>query len=124
MDLRHEDTHRPALAVVVQPIGKRLSLAKLLQHLPSFAQLVQHRPQLEPDVESLLQRGMALRQCLEDAERLLEPFAGFRESRPVERLEAGVPEIVHGFLAQLTVVGMMCKSLNVFAEAGRGVMFR
>ena len=44
----------------------------------------QHRPQLEADLEALLQRGRALRQRREDAQRLLEPDPG-RPGAPTAR---------------------------------------
>ena len=57
VDVRHEGADPPAPAVVVQPLGQRLGLAQALQHLPEFAELDQYRPQLEADLEGLLQIG-------------------------------------------------------------------
>jgi len=45
----------------------------------------------EADLEGLLQRGLALRQRLEDTQRLLEPRPGVLERRLRGRLEADVP---------------------------------
>ena len=87
VDVRHERADPASPAVVVQPLGEGLGLAQALQRPPDFTELVQHRPQLEADLEGLLQRGLALRQRLEDAERLLEPDPGVRERRPRGRLE-------------------------------------
>ena len=69
---RHERIDPAAPAVVVQPLGKGLGLAQALQHPPAFAELNQHRTQLEAEIEALLQRGSGLRQRLEDMQRLLE----------------------------------------------------
>jgi hypothetical protein len=41
-----------------------------------LAQLIQHRSQLDPDVEAVLHGGLAFRQCLGDTERLLKPCPG------------------------------------------------
>ena len=101
VDVRHERADPASAAVVVQPLGESLGLAQALQRPPDFTELVQHRPQLEADLEGLLQRGLALRQRIEDAERLLEPDPGVRERRPRGRLESGLPEIVHRLLPQL-----------------------
>ena len=66
VDVRHEGADPAAPAVVVQPLGEGLGLAQALQHPPAFAELDQRRTQLETDIEALLQRGLALRQRLED----------------------------------------------------------
>ena len=85
-------------AVVVQPLGKDLGLAQALQRQPDFTELVQHRPQLEADLEGLLQRGLAFRQRLDGTQRLLEPGPGVLERRPRRRLESRLPEIVDRLL--------------------------
>ena len=72
--LRHESADPAAPAIVVQPLGESLGLAQTLQHLPASAELAQHRTQLETELEALLQRGPALRQRLEEMQRLLEGF--------------------------------------------------
>ena len=48
--------------IVFQPLGEGLGLAEVLEHLPDFTELAQHRPQLEANLEGLLHRGLALRQ--------------------------------------------------------------
>src|SRR5439155_1241670 len=78
---------------------------------------VQHRSQLETDVDGLLQRGSALRQRLEDTQRLLEPAPSVLERRPRGRLESGLPEIVHRLLLELAPEGVMGEPLGVLAEA-------
>ena len=117
MGVRHERADPASPAVVVQPLGEGLGLAQALQRPPDFTELAQHRPQLEADLEGLLQRGLALRQRLEDAQRLLEPDPGVRERRPRGRLESGLPEIVHRLLPQLAPDGVMGEPLDLLAEA-------
>ena len=57
-----EDSGDPAsAAVVIRCLSEGLGLAQALQRPPDFAELTQHRPQLEADLEALLQRGRALR---------------------------------------------------------------
>ena len=114
--VRHERADPTSAAVVVQPLGEGLGLAQALQRPPDFTELAQHRPQLEADLEALLQRGRALRQRLEDAQRLLEPGPGVRERRPRGRLASGLPEIVHRLLPQLAPEGVMGEPLDVLAE--------
>jgi hypothetical protein len=46
------------------------------EHLPYFAELAQHRAQLKPDLEGLLDRRVTLRQGLEDLQRLFVAFSG------------------------------------------------
>jgi hypothetical protein len=66
VDIRHERADLPSSAIVVQPLGEGLGLAQALQRSPAFTErAAQHRPQLESDVEGLLQCGLALRQRLE-----------------------------------------------------------
>src|SRR2546428_365072 len=76
VDVRRERVAPPPPALVLQPLGERLRLAQALQHPMDLTELVQDRPQVEADVERLLQAGLALRQRLEDAQRLLEPGPG------------------------------------------------
>ena len=64
MDGRHEGADLAKPAIVFQPLGEGLGLAEVLEHLPAFTELAQHRPQLKADFEGLLQRGLALRQVL------------------------------------------------------------
>jgi hypothetical protein len=94
VDGRHERADPASAAVVVQPFGESLGLAQTLQRPPDFTELVQHWPQLETDLEGQLQRGRALRQRIENAERLLEPDPGVLERRPRGRLESRLPEIL------------------------------
>ena len=82
VDVRHERADAASPVVVVQPLGERLRLAQAVQQAPALAEQVQHRPQLEADLEGLLQRGSALGQRIERAERLLEPRPGVLERRP------------------------------------------
>jgi hypothetical protein len=44
VDVRHERIDTPALAVVVQSLGKALRLTQALQRTPQLAELVQHGP--------------------------------------------------------------------------------
>src|SRR5215472_17599337 len=70
---RHGGAGPAAPAVVVQPLGEGVCLQQALERRRDFAELDQGRPQLDADVEGLLQRGRALRQRREDLQRLLEP---------------------------------------------------
>ena len=89
---------------------------KLLEHLPAFAELAQHRPQFEANLKVLLQRGLALRQFLENSQRLLKPSPGVRERRPCRRLPSGLAEVVHCLLFQFAANGMMGEPLDLLAE--------
>ena len=62
MDSRHESADLATPAIVFQPLGEGLGLAEVLEHLPPFTELAQHRPQLEANLEGLLQRSLAFRQ--------------------------------------------------------------
>ncbi|HKW93157.1 MAG TPA: hypothetical protein VJX92_14775 [Methylomirabilota bacterium] len=50
----------------------------MLQPPPILTELHKHRPQLEADLEALLQRGRARRQRRETIQRPIEPDLGFR----------------------------------------------
>src|SRR5262249_55657379 len=78
---RHERINPAAPTVVVQPLGNGFGLAQALQHPLAFAELAQHQTQLETELEALLQRGLALRQRLEDVQRLLERFGSLEVGR-------------------------------------------
>ena len=41
-DGRHESADLATSTIVLQPLGERLGLAELLQHLPDFADQAQH----------------------------------------------------------------------------------
>ena len=116
MDGRHESVDLATPAIVFQPLGKGLGLAEMIEHLPAFTELAQHPPQLEANIEGLLQRGPALRQCLQNAQRLLEPGPGVRQRRSRGRLASGLPEIVHCLLTLLAPHGMMGEPLDLFAK--------
>src|SRR5260370_24018050 len=96
----------------LQSSFNRSARAQALQHPPDFTELAQHRPQLEADLEALLQRGRALWQRLEDTQRPLEPAPGVRERRPCSCLEAGLSEIGHRLLPQLAPEGVMGEPLG------------
>jgi hypothetical protein len=80
-------------------------------------ELGQHRPQLEADLEDLLQSELGLRERLKNAECLFEPSPGFLERRPRGRLESSLPEIVRRLLPQLALEGVMGEPLSLLAEA-------
>jgi hypothetical protein len=116
---RRECTDPGSPAVVVQPLSESCGLALVLQHPLGFTELAEHRSHLYADIEGLLQSGSALRQRLEDAQRLLEPAPGVRGCGTCSCLESGLSEIVHSLLPQLSPEGMMGKPLDLFAEAIR-----
>src|SRR5215467_4629187 len=116
---RHERADTASPVIVVQPFSEGLGLAQALQHSTAFAELEQHRPQLEADLEALLQHGLALRQRREDLQRLLEPGSGIRECRPSHRLESGLAEIVNCLLSQLAAEGVVSETLHVFGQTFR-----
>src|SRR5262245_3111553 len=88
----------------------------MLEHLPSFAELAQHRPQLEANLEGLLQRGLALRYRLEDTQRLLQSGPGVQESSPRGSLPSSLPEILHCLLPQLAPDCVMGEPLDLVAQ--------
>jgi hypothetical protein len=68
-----------APTIVVQQVGEDFGLTQVLERTANFTELTQHWPQIEADLEGLLQRGPAFRQRREGAERLLEPAQGLLE---------------------------------------------
>ena len=66
VDVRNERVDPAAPAIVVQPFGEGLGLAQALQRPPDFSELGQRVPQIEADVEGLLQCGRRLGQRRED----------------------------------------------------------
>ena len=63
VDVRHERADTASPAVVVQALGESLGLAQALPHPPDFTEQAQHRPQLEADLEGLLQRTRLSGRC-------------------------------------------------------------
>jgi hypothetical protein len=116
VDVRHERTDLTAPAVVVQSLGDAFGLAQVLPAPAGIRQLVQHQAQLQADLEALLQRGRALRQHLEEAQRLLEPAPGVLKRRPRGGLASRLPEIVHRLLPQLAPEGVMGEPLDLLAR--------
>jgi hypothetical protein len=76
----------------------------------------QHRMQLEANVDSLLQRGWALRHLREDTQRSLEPDSGIRQLRPPGRLDSRPPEIVHRLLPHLAPEGVVGEPLDLLGS--------
>jgi hypothetical protein len=117
LDVRHDGADPTAPAVIVQPLGDSLGLTQTLERALGFDEQLQHRSQLEADVEGLLQCGLALRQCREDTQCLLEPGPGVLERRPRGRLRSGLTEIVHRLLRQLGPHGVVGEPLDLLVEA-------
>jgi len=84
---RHERRDPAAPALVVQLLGQDLGLPQDLQYLPDLAELVEGRPQLETNVEGLLQGGLVLRKVSQRGEGALE--AGHLRVAPDERSVGG-----------------------------------
>ena len=82
---RHERADPAAPAVVVQLLGERLGLAQALEDAPVLTELVQRRPQLQANVEALLQRGVFSGQVPERGERALEARHRLPLCEPIER---------------------------------------
>ena len=106
----------PTPAIVFQPLGEGLGLAKILKHLPAFTELAQHRPQLEANLEGLFQRSLAFRQYFENTQCLLEPGAGIQERRACGRLPSRLPEIQHCLLLQFAPDGMSGEPLDLLTQ--------
>jgi hypothetical protein len=64
-----------------QPLGEDLGLAEMIEHLPDFAELAQHRSQIEADLEGLLHCGLAVRLRLQKIQRFLVRTSGVQERR-------------------------------------------
>src|SRR5262245_42796902 len=107
MDVRHERTNPASPSVVVQSVSKALGLTQALECLANLPAQCKHRPKIEANLEGVLQRGLALRLCLQDIQSLLEPALSVLERRARGRLEPGLVEIVHRLLPRLTADGVM-----------------
>src|SRR4029077_13627342 len=94
-----------------------LGLAQALHHTRILTELAQQRPQLEADLEALLERGRALRPGREDLQRLLEPAPGFRERRPRSGFQSRLPEIGDRFVPHFAANRMVRESFDLLAEA-------
>ena len=116
MDRRHQSVDLATPTIVLQPLGEGLSLAELLEHRSAFTELAQHPPQLEPNLEGLLERGLALRQRRYNSQSLLETSPGVRQRRSRGRLSSSLPEIVHCLLPLLAPHSVMGKPLDLLAQ--------
>src|SRR5260370_42069783 len=67
VDVREDSADLAAALVVVQPLGESLGLAQALQRPWEFTEQGQHGSQFEPSLKAFLQRGLALRECVENA---------------------------------------------------------
>ena len=112
----HESADLAAAPIVLQLRGDDLGLAQMLELAPAFTELAQHRPQVETQLETAPQRGLALRQVLQDAERLLVARAGVGQRRARGGLAAGHVQVMHRLVFELAAHGMMGKPLDVLAE--------
>src|SRR5262249_14162116 len=112
----HENADPAAPAIVVQPLGKRLGLAQMLEHLPAFTELAQHWSQFEANFEGLLQRGLALRQSLENTHRLLEPGPSVRERRSRGRLSSGLLKLMSRLPVRRAPAGVRGEPLALLPE--------
>ena len=112
----HEGADLAAAPVVLQLRGDDLGLAQMFELAPAFAQLAEHRPQVETQLKTAPQRGLALRQVLQDPERLLVARAGVGQRRARGGLAAGHVQVVHRLVFELAAHGVMGKPLGVLAE--------
>src|SRR5215475_3640576 len=71
----------------------------------------------ETNIELVLQRGSALREVAEGAQRVFEPGGGLSGGGPLQRLRAGLPEIAHGRLPDFTLEGVVGEPLDVLRQA-------
>jgi hypothetical protein len=117
VDIRHERRDPASPAVVVQALGDGLGFAHPLQRPPGFTEIVQDWPQVETDVEGLLQGGRALWQRLENTQCLIESGESFLRRRPGRRPEPGLSEIVHRLLTQFTPERVMGEPLDLLPDA-------
>jgi hypothetical protein len=86
---RHERADATPPAVVLQLPGQGLGLAQDLEDASHVSELIQSRPQLEPDLESLLERGRSLREVGERRERPLKARYRLPLREPLQRPLAG-----------------------------------
>src|SRR5262249_36944410 len=117
LGVRHHCVDATTPPVVAQPFREGLGLAEARQHSLPFTELIQHRSQVESDVERLLERGLVLRQGLENTQRLIEPTPSVVRRRSRGRSQPRLPEIVNRFLTQVAPDGVMSESLALIAEA-------
>ena len=118
MDVRHEHADPTSPTVVVQLLGERLGLSQALQPRrisPSWLRTAGARSGARRPAPA----SPALRQRLEDAQRLLELGRGVREGRARDRLGAGLAEIDHRLLPQLAPQGVVGEPLDVLGEPVR-----
>ena len=91
--------------------------------VPAFTELAQHRPQFEANLNVLFQRGSALRQFLENYQRLLKPSPGIRKRRPCRCLPSGLAEVVHGLLFKFAAYRMIGEPLDLLSEPAGMYLF-
>ena len=112
-----------ASPIVVQPLGESFRLAHALDDLSDFAELVEGRPQLESNVEGLLQRGTALREAAQRGQCPLEAGHRLALGVPLERSGSRAPKMedgpvpglpleevpTEGEVVRLRIVGVQCR---------------
>jgi hypothetical protein len=103
---RHERADLAAPAVVVQLLGERVGLAQAFEDVPVLTELVQRRPQLQANVEALLQRGVISGQVLERSERAREARHRLPFCEPIERRPPRAAEMEDGLAPHLALEGM------------------
>src|SRR5262249_6536365 len=116
MKIGHDRTRSSSLALVVQPAGQRFALPRALQRWSTLAELVQHQPQVEADLEALAQRGRAFWKLLDRLEGLVEPAPGIAERRARRGLEPRLSQIVNSLLTQLSSQRVMGEPLHLSAQ--------
>ena len=87
-----------ASAIVSHPLGEGLRLAEMIEHLPDFAELAQHRSHVEVDLERLLHSSLAVRLRLQKVQRFLVQTSSVQERRTHGCLCSGLPQILYSFV--------------------------
>src|SRR5262245_44547149 len=84
--------------------------------VPRLAEKVQDHPELQMDLEALLQRGAVFRHPVEDPERFLEASERALERRARSRLAPGLPEIRNRPLPEIGEERVVREALHVLLE--------
>src|SRR5262245_7910614 len=104
----HKGGDSPPPRLVAEGLSEGSRLAEVVEHRPQFAEFQERPPQVEPEVDGLLLRGLARREMPEGGQGLLEAPHALAEGPPRQRLGPSLPPVYHGLGPDLAAHGTAC----------------
>src|SRR5713101_1112426 len=103
----------PQPALIPNPLGESLTLAKMVEDLPELAERKERIAKLHPEIDALFDCFAALGDMCKGRERLLEAHNRFPAGRACSSLRPGLTEVGEGLVPDFAPKGMVGEAIDV-----------